>query len=158
MGDDAKPGGPARPALRLDHVREVSTASTMSSSSPGTPADEPPSSSLDKEEDGAKLSKSQRRKLREKAKKQSQNQKGEKNSPRPSSKATPNSVDNSAVQEPKPVATIPVDVPVGEGEGVLVDAKTESGEDDAPVIVEKPDATASTAETGTDELDDEWGW
>jgi hypothetical protein len=85
-----------------------------------------------------------------------QAQKGEKNSPRPSSGATSNSVDNPVVQEPKPVATAPVDipvnVPVGEGEGVLVDKKTESGEDDAPVIVEKSEAD----EIEEDEWDEDW--
>jgi hypothetical protein len=157
-GDDAKPEGPVKPTLRLDHIREASTASTMSASSPGTPADEAPSSSVEKDDDvdasEVKLTKAQKKRMRDKAKRQAQQaQKGEKNSPRLSSGATSNSVDNPVVQESKPVATVPVDipvnVPVGEGEGVLVDKKTESGEDDAPVIVEK----------ATDEIDeDEWGW
>ncbi|KAI9435240.1 hypothetical protein BJY52DRAFT_1197719 [Lactarius psammicola] len=40
------------------------------------------------------------------------------------------------------------------------DKQEESGEDDVPVIVEKPDATATMAETATDDAadDDEWGW
>jgi hypothetical protein len=154
-GDDAKPEGPVKPTLRLDHIRETSTASTMSASSPGTPGDETPSSSVEKDDEvdasGVKLSKNQRKRIRDKAKKQAQ--KGEKNSPRASSGATSNSVDNSVVQETKPVATVPVDtpvnVPVGEGEGVLVDKKTGGGEDDAPVAVEKT----------ADEIDeDEWEW
>jgi hypothetical protein len=62
---------------------------------------------------------------------------------------TSNSVDNTVVQEPEPVATAPVEIFVGAGEGVIVDVKTESGEDYAPVTEEKPDATAD---------DDEWSW
>ncbi|KAH9042751.1 hypothetical protein EDB85DRAFT_1916661 [Lactarius pseudohatsudake] len=157
--DDAKQGGSVKPALRLDHIRATSTASTMSASSPGTPTEEAPSSSVEKDDDldpsGAKLTKAQKKRIRDRARKQAQaqgQQKGEKNSPRPPSGATSNSVDNdnSVVQELKPVVTasvdIPVDIPAGEGDGVLVDTKTGSGEDDAPVIVEKPDAAATTAE------------
>ena len=168
-GDDAKSGGAVKPTLRIDHIREVSTASTMSASSPGTPGDEVPSSSVEKDDDGdvskGNLTKAQKKRMREKARKQAL--KGEKNSPCPSSGATSNSVDNSVVQETKPVATapvdIPVDVPVGEGEGVFVDGKTESGEDDAPVIVEKPEAATTSAEESTekttdDTADEEWGW
>ena len=159
-GDDAKPDGPVKPNLRLDHIRETSTASTMSVSSPGTPADDIPLSSVDKEDDGeasgTKLTKSQKKRMRDKAKRQAQ--KGEKNSPRLSSGATSNSVDNSVVQETKPVATVPVDTPVnvpaGEGEGVFVDKKTESGEDDEPVIVEMPQAVTTRAEKASDEDDD----
>ncbi|KAH9175003.1 hypothetical protein EDB89DRAFT_1949127, partial [Lactarius sanguifluus] len=80
-GGDANPEGPMKP-LRLDNIREVSAASTMSASSPGTPADGAPSSSLDKDDDfdwsGAKFSKNQIKRLRERARKQQQ-QKGEKN-------------------------------------------------------------------------------
>ena len=170
--DDTKSAGPTKPTLRLDHVREISTSSTMSASSPGTPADEAQSSAIERDDDadasGAKLSKTQKKRMREKAskaRKAQQTQKGEKNSPRPSSGAASNNVDNSVVQEPKPVATTPVDVPadvpVGEGEGVLVSGKTESGEDDAPVIVEKPKAVATeAAKTSgkTSDDDDDWAW
>jgi hypothetical protein len=166
--DDSKSGGPVKPTLRLDHIREASTASTMSASSPGTPGDEFPLSSVDDvDASGARLTKNQKKKMRERARKQAQQAqqslKGEKNSPRPSSGATSNSVDNSVVQEPKPVATapvdVPVDVPVGEGDGVFVDGKTESGEDDAPVIVEKSEAaTTSAEEKTTDTADEDWSW
>ncbi len=134
----------------------------MSSSSPGTPADDAPSSSVEKEEDGGegpgvKLSRSQRKK---RAKKQAQAQKGEKNSPRPLSAATVNIVDNPIVQESKPVDAAPVDIPAGEGEGVLV-AKTESGEDEPLVMVDKPDVAATATEVTSDGStadDDVWGW
>lgn len=43
---------------------------------------------------------------------------------------------------------------------MLVDMKTESGEDEAPVIVEKPDAAATTAKTAADSGadDEDWSW
>jgi len=50
IGDDAKPKGQLKPALRLDHIHEVGTGSTMSAFRPRTPADEAPSSSLEKED------------------------------------------------------------------------------------------------------------
>ncbi len=106
-----------------------------------------------------KFGKVQMKRLREKARKQAQ--KGEKTSPRPPSGATPNSVDNSVVQEPKPVATVPVDThSYRGGRRSLCGCEGGSGEGDAPVIVEKPDATATTAETAADDFadDDETGW
>jgi len=143
----------------LDHIREV-TASTISASSPGTPDNDAPSSSLEQEEDGdgsgARLTKAQRKKMREKARKQAQ--RGEKTSPRPPSGATSNSVDNSGVQEPKPVATAPVDTyPYRGGRRCPCGCEGGSGEGDAPVIVEKADAAATTAETAADDYDG-WGW
>jgi len=43
---------------------------------------------------------------------------------------------------------------------VCVDAKTESGEDDALVIVDEPDAATTSAETATAHAatDDEYAW
>ncbi|KAI9465229.1 hypothetical protein BJY52DRAFT_672728 [Lactarius psammicola] len=171
--DDAKLEGPVKSALRLDHIHEVSTTFAIPTSSPRIPVDEASSSSLEREDggeaSGAKLSRNQKKRLRARAKKEKarkQVQKHEKNSPRPPSGATSNGVDNSVVQEPTPIATAPVDDPVWEGEGVLVDVGVESGEDDALVVVEKLDAAATpgpveTAATGSaDDTadDDEWGW
>ncbi|KAH9175540.1 hypothetical protein EDB89DRAFT_319964 [Lactarius sanguifluus] len=48
-GGDANPEGPMKP-LRPDYIREVSTASTMSASGPGTPADELPAVTRDSRE------------------------------------------------------------------------------------------------------------
>ncbi|KAI0300454.1 hypothetical protein B0F90DRAFT_412492 [Multifurca ochricompacta] len=138
--DNAKSEGVTKPILRLDHVRDLSTASSMTASSPGTPADDAPLSSVEKEEEGdmpgSKRTKGQKKRQR---KKQAQK-------------------DNSIVQEPEPFVIAPVDVLDGEGDGVLVDLKSESsGREDPPVIVEKTDAaTAETAANGT--TDDEWGW
>ncbi|KAI9465238.1 hypothetical protein BJY52DRAFT_1183823 [Lactarius psammicola] len=104
-GGDADLEGPVRPTLRLDYIREVSTAPTMSASNPGTLADEAPASLL--EGDGTKLSMAQNKRMGQKAKKQTQM--GEKNTPRPPSGATSHSVDNSVVQEPDPIAFAVVD-------------------------------------------------
>ncbi|KAH8976787.1 hypothetical protein EDB86DRAFT_2839201 [Lactarius hatsudake] len=77
-----------------------------------------------------------------------------KNYPDPAPKSYPRKdatvTKEGVVQESKPFAIASVDIPVWEGEGVLLDVKPESGEDDAPMIVEKPNATAAT--------DDDWGW
>ncbi|KAH8979177.1 hypothetical protein EDB86DRAFT_677802 [Lactarius hatsudake] len=175
-GDDAKPEGLVKPVLRLDLFREISIASTVCASGPGTPVDEIPLSSLEQEDDGeasgAKLSKNQKKRLRERARKQAQGdetntsqkktkQKRQKNTLHPPSGEPPKSVGDSVVQEPRPVATAPVDIPVC-GQGVLVDVKTESSEDDAPVILEKPDAAVSPApaeKVFDDASDDaEWSW
>ncbi|KAH9022414.1 hypothetical protein EDB84DRAFT_1252487, partial [Lactarius hengduanensis] len=134
-GDDAKPEGLVKPALRLDRFREVSTASAVSASGPGTPVDEVPLSSFEQEDDGgasgAKLTKNQKKRLRDRARKQAQGdetntsqkktkQKRQKNTSHPPSGEPPKSVGDSVVQEPRPVATAPVDIPVWE-QGVLVD-------------------------------------
>ena len=168
--DDGKPEGATKPVLRLDRIRELSTATSMSgtSSAPGTPAEETASSAVEGEEDGGApgsagpLSKSKKKRERERERKKAK-KKGEKNSPRPPSKETVNVVDNSPVQERKPVATAPVDIPKGEGEGELVE-KVDSGEDsavivdkvesgeEAAVMVEKPQADAGKTadDTGSD--------
>ncbi|KAF8270193.1 hypothetical protein EI94DRAFT_1659180 [Lactarius quietus] len=72
------PEGLVKPALRLDCIREVCTASTISASRPGTPTDETPSLRVDKEY--GYLSKMQKKKMREKARRQAQ--KGERSVPR----------------------------------------------------------------------------
>ena len=178
-----KPEGATKPVLRLDRVRELSTATSMSgtSSAPGTPAEETASSAVEGEEDGGQpesagpISKSKSKKEKDKEKKKERERKkaaakkkGEKNSPRPPSKETVNVVDNPAVQDRKPVATAPVDIPKGEGEGELVEKvdsgedsavivdKVDSGEEEPAVIVEKPpaDAGKTADDTGSDEWPD----
>ena len=70
-------------------------------------------------------------------------------------------MDNLVVQEPKPVATALVDIPFGEGEGVH-DAKTENDKDEALLIVDRPDAATTTAETApahaADDDNEWWDW
>jgi len=159
-GGDANPKGPVKP-LRLDYIREVSTASTMSATGPGIPVDEVPSSSFEEEDgdaSGARLTTAQKKRMRERARKQALN--GEKNSPRPPSGAsTSNSVANSVVQEPKPVATASVDTySYRGGRRCPCGCEGESGEDDAPVIVEKPDATMAVTAADDAADDDKWGW
>jgi hypothetical protein len=122
------------------------------SSAPGTPAEETVSSAVEGEEDGAgPESASTPSKGKKKPKKKKK--KGEKNSPHPPSKETVNVVDNPAVQDRKPVATAPVDIPKGEGEGELVE-KVDSGEEEPAVIVEMPPADAG--KTADDTGSDEW--
>ncbi|KAH9006219.1 hypothetical protein EDB86DRAFT_697167 [Lactarius hatsudake] len=133
-GGDANPEGPMKPP-RFDYIREVSTASTVSASSPGMPVDDAASSSLDKDEDfdsRAKLSRAQKKRIRERARKQQQ-QKVERNSPRLPSGATMNSVDNSVVQEPESVLTVPLGTYSDrEGRRCPCGCEAESGEDDMP--------------------------
>ncbi len=101
--DDAKPEAPAKPALRL----ELSTAFTISSPGPGTQTLDDEWSSFEKAEDGGEGPEARnQKKLREKAKKQAQAEKGEKNSPRPPSAATMNKLDNPIVQESNPVPVV----------------------------------------------------
>ena len=141
---------PVIPTLRLDHIREVNTASTMTTSGSGAPIDGASSSWLEEENDsdvpGPKLSKAQKKRIRGKAMKQALMSK--KSSPCPPLWETSNSlsVSNSDIQEPKPITTALVDVPVGKGGSVCVDAKTEGGKDYGWAIVEKSDAAATTAE------------
>ncbi|KAI9441593.1 hypothetical protein H4582DRAFT_1933657 [Lactarius indigo] len=149
MGGDANPEGPMKP-LRLDYIREVGTAPTMAVSSPGMPTGEVASPLPDQDggfnASGTKLSKREKKELRERARKQQQ-QKGEKNSPHPPSGEASNSVDNSAVQEFKPVTTAPPDTFSYRGGRMCpCGCEGESGEDDVPVIGEKPDAVATPAE------------
>ncbi|KAH9174995.1 hypothetical protein EDB89DRAFT_429569 [Lactarius sanguifluus] len=158
-GDDAKPEGPVKPALCPDHFHEASAASTMSASSPGSPVDEVPLSSLEQEDDGrasgAKLTRAQKKRLRERARKQARM--SAENEPRPPSRTTSNSVDNSVVQEHKPVTSTASVGTLVWGRDGLIDGKTESGDDDAPVVVEKPDAVATLVEMAVDDYD-EWDW
>jgi hypothetical protein len=165
--DNGKPDGATKPVLRLDRIRELSTASSMSgtNSALGTPADESASSAVEGDDSGAPesattLTKAQKRNLKKKLRK-----KGEKNSPHLPSKETANVVDNTTVQDRKPIATAPVDIPKGEGEGELVEKvegredsavivdKVESGGEDPAVIitVEKPEPVKKADDSGSDE-------
>ncbi|KAH9051013.1 hypothetical protein EDB83DRAFT_2629265 [Lactarius deliciosus] len=149
-GDDAKPEGPVKPTLCPDHFHEASAAPTMSASSRRTSIDEAPLSSLEKEDDGevskawANLPKNKRKRLRDKARKKAQI--GVMSHTGPSSGTISNGVDNSVVQEHKPVTS-----------AASVDVKTESGDEDAPVIVEKLDAVTTPVEMAVDDYD-EWEW
>jgi len=139
QGDDVKKDGPVRPTLRLDHVREISTASTMSAGTPDTPADE--SSAVDQDEDPGvpKSSAGPVGKNAKKNRKRNNKKKGEKNSPHPPSGAT---VNNVPAQDPKPVSPPAVLVPKGEPERV---EKADNSGDDSAVIVEKPGAAKGEA-------------
>ena len=170
--DGKKPDG-IKPVLRLDRIRELSTASSMSgtSTTPGTPADETVSSAVEGEEESAtpaSASASGPAKKKGKGKNKKNKKKGEKNSPNPPSKETANVVDNSTVQERKPVATASVDIPKGEGEGELVERvesgkdsamivdKVESGEEDPAVIVTMEKPQAEPVKKADDSGSDEW--
>jgi hypothetical protein len=147
---DGKADGPAKLTLRMDRVRELSTASIMSASSstPGTPDEEVASSAVE-EESGAlgqpgTLTKSKRKRQRERERKKNKN-KGEKNSPHPPSGETVHNADDSTIQDRKPpvvATTPPVEIPSGDGDGdgELVE-KVASSEEDAPVIVNKADSS-----------------
>jgi hypothetical protein len=148
QGGDEKAGGVTKLTLLTDRVRELSTASIMSASSstPGTPAEDVASSAVDEEggasEQGGTLTKSQKKKQRQRERNKNKN-KGEKNSPRPPSRETVHNADDSTTQDRNPPVvptTAPVDIPNGEGEGELVE-KVASGEEDAPVMVDKADSS-----------------
>ncbi|KAH9006213.1 hypothetical protein EDB86DRAFT_2872358 [Lactarius hatsudake] len=154
-GDDAKPEGPVKPVLCPDHFHEASAAATMSASGPRTSVDEASLSSLEKEDDGeaskawAKLPKNKRKRLRDKARKQAQMG--------AMSGTTSKSVDISVVQEHKPVTSTASVGTLVWGRDGPVDVKMESGDDDAPVIVEKHDAVATPVEMAVDDSDG-WDW
>jgi hypothetical protein len=65
----------------------------------------------------------------------------EKNGPRPASGATVNDVSYPIEQKTRPIIPDPVDVPGGEGDGVLVENVDNSGENSA-VFVDAPCAEA----------------
>ena len=87
------------------------------------------------------------------------------NSPRPASGATGNDVDNPIEQNPKPVIPPvildPVDVPGGEGDGILVEKVDSRGENSA-VVVDAPRAetevekAANATASGSDEWNETW--
>ena len=133
--DNGKPGGGNRPTLRIDRIRELSTASLMSAtpSTPGTPADETASSALEQDEEGG-TPQSANPSGKAKKKKKPKKKKGEKNSPRLPSE-TVNTVDNSTVQDLKPVPTAPV-LLGKEGEGGPVEKadKVDSAEGDGELV------------------------
>jgi hypothetical protein len=152
-GDNAHPVLAVKPTLRLDHIREASTASATSASDPGVPGDAP-SYLLNSDVPRTTLTRPKGKKMRDKSKKQHAQMK-ERERARPPSGATSNSVDNLVAQELK---LAPVDIPIGKGEGVRVGAKTESGKNGALVVVGELDV-ATTAETATARADDdEWDW
>ena len=166
QGEDAKSDGPPKLTLPMDRVRQLSTATNMSSSSVESPADETGSPAVEGEEEGGPgepgTPGKSKRKKRSKNKK-----KGEKNSPRPASGATGNDVDNPTEQDTKPVIPPaipdpdPADVPGGEGEGVLVE-KADSSGDDSAVFVDAPqgetevEKAGDTTNSGSDEWNTEW--
>ena len=162
QGEDARSGGPPKLTLPMDRVRQLSTATDMSSSSAESPADETGSPSVEAEEEGGAGEPGTPGKPKKKRK--PKKRRGEKNSPRPASGATGNDVDNPIEQDTKPVIPPvipdPVDVPGGEGDGVLVD-KADSSGDDSAVFVDAPQAVTEVekAADATTSGSDEWeGW
>ena len=168
QGEDAKSGGPPKLTLPMDRVRQLSTATDMSSSSVESPADETGSPALEVEEEGGAGEPGTPDKPKKK-KKSRNRKKGEKNSPHPASGATGNDVDNPIEQDTKPVIPPvipdpdPVDVPGGEGDGVLVDKADSSGEDsavfvdapqDAPQAETEVEKAADATASGSDEWND----
>jgi hypothetical protein len=146
QGEGTKSDEPSKLTLRMDRLRESSTASMMSSSSVETPASEVASSAVEAEEEGGAADAAGTSSKSKKKKKSQKKKKGEKNSPRAPSGAAVNDLDDTVKQETsKLVIPALVDVPPGEDEGVLVQKEdnSSSGEDSA-VMVEKPTANADT--------------
>ena len=160
QGEDAKSGGPPKLTLPMDRVRRLCTATDMSSFSIETPVDDDGSPAVEVEgeeerdpgEPGAPGK--AKRKKRPKNKK-----KGGKNSPRAASGATGNGVDNPTEQDTKPVIPDPdpVNVPGGEGSGVLVE-KADSSGDGSAVFVDAPQAVTEVGKAAYATLSgsDEW--
>ena len=110
-GEDAHSEEPAvkpRLRLRLDHIREVSTASATSAPDPSVPVGDSPSYLLDSDVSEAKLTRAQRKRLRDKAR---HAQVEQRKIVRPPYREASNSEDNLVAQEPKPAPTAPVDEP-----------------------------------------------
>lgn len=164
QGENAESEKPPKLTLPMDRVRQLSTATMMSSSSGGgeTPADEAGSSAVEAEEEGGGTGEPGTPAGKgPKKKKKPKKKKGEKNSPRPASGATVNDVDNPIEQETKPVTSDPVDVPGGEGDGVLVEKADSSGEDsavfvDAPQTESEVEKAADATASGSDEWSSDW--
>jgi len=158
QGEDAKSEKPPKLTLPMDRVRQLSTATEMSSSSVETPTDEAGSPAVEVEEEGGAGEPGTPGKSRRKNRK-SRKKKGEKNSPHPASGATVNDVDNPIEQDLKPITSDPVDVPGGEGDGILVDKADSSGEDsavfvDAPLAEAEVEKVADANTSGSDEWND----
>ena len=85
-----------KPLLRLDHIREVSTASATSAFDPRAPEDDAPSYLLDSDVSETKLTKAQRKRMRDNARKRAQIQQSK--IARPPSRETSNSEDNLVAQ------------------------------------------------------------
>ena len=85
-----------KPLLRLDHIREVSTASATSAFDPREPEDDAPSYLLDSDVSETKLTKAQRKRMRDNARKRAQIQQSK--IARPPSRETSNSEDNLVAQ------------------------------------------------------------
>ena len=85
-----------KPLLRLDHIREVSTASATSAFDPREPEDDAPSYLLDSDVSETKLTKAQRKRMRDNARKRAQRQQSK--IARPPSRETSNSEDNLVAQ------------------------------------------------------------
>ena len=95
--EDAHPEEPVvKPLLRLDHIREVSTASATSAFDPREPEDDAPSYLLDSDVSETKLTKAQRKRMRDTARKRAQIQQSK--IARPPSRETSNSEDNLVAQ------------------------------------------------------------
>ena len=160
QGEDAKSGRPPKLTLPMDRARELCTTTGMSSFSVETPVDDAGSPAVGVEEEGSAGTTGKSRKKKSKNKKR-----GEKNSPRLAFGATGNDVDNPTEQDTKPVIPPvipnpdPVDVPGGEGDGVLVE-KANSSREDSAVFVDAPQAetevekAANAAASGSDEWND----
>ena len=156
QGEDAKPEKPPKLTLPTVRVCQLSTTTEMSPSSVETPADEAGSSAVEVEEEGGAGEWGIPSKPNKK--KKPRKMKGE-NSPRSSSGATVNDVDNPIEQDLKPVTSDPVDVPGGEGDGILVDKADSSSEDsavfmDAPLAEVEVEKVADANTSGSDEWND----
>jgi len=129
QGEDAKSEKPPKFTPPMDRVSLLNTATVMSSSSVGTPADGAASPAVEVEDEGGAGEPATPRRLKKRV---------EDISLRPASGAAVNDV-NPIEGETKPVIPGPVNVPIREGDGVLVEKADSSGEDPA-VFVDAPRA------------------
>jgi len=138
--------------IMMDCIRQFSAATEMSPSSVETPAGEAGSPAVEVEEEGDAGEPSTPGKHKEK--KGPRKMMGEKNSPCSASGAAVNDVDNPIEQETKPITSNPVDVPGGEGDGVLV----ENADDDLAVFVDAPlaETKVEKAADATTSGSDKW--
>jgi len=153
QGEDAKSEKPPRITLPMDRVCLLGTATVMSPSGVETPADEagPPAVGVG-DGGGAGEPATPRRLVKGK---KLRTKKGKKIRPCPASGAAVNDVDNPIEGETKPVIPDPVDVPVGEGDGILVEKADGSGEG-LDVFVDTPQAAAADATASGSSHGDGW--
>ena len=120
--------------LPMDRVRQLITATEMSSSSVETPTDEAGPPAVEVEEEGGAGEPDTPGKPEKKKKPKRKHLKAERKRRRLESRATVNNIGDPIEQETEPVTSDPVDVPGGEVDGVLIEEANSSGEDSAVFV------------------------